>query len=80
MIMERIIVYPNTTAFELIEKLKPIMKEQMYEAFKAGFVNGNLIETKYFNDNKDELIKVSFELYLKLDTDPLEVKHLIFED
>jgi len=74
--MERIILYPNTPELELFEKLQPMIKEQMYQAFKAGFINGNLIETKYFNEHKEELIKESFELYMKL----VETKHIILKD
>jgi hypothetical protein len=77
--MERIILYPNTPEFELFEKLQPMIQEQMYEAFKAGFNRGNLIETKYFNEHKEEIIKESFELYLKLDAEPLEVKHITLD-
>jgi hypothetical protein len=73
--MERIILYPNTPEFELFEKLKPIMKEQVYEAFKAGFIQGNSHKDGY----TEKLIEVRFQHYNK-DSEPLEVKHLTFED
>jgi hypothetical protein len=77
--MERIILYPNTPELELFKKLQPMIKEQIFKAFKAGFINGNLIETKYFNEHKEELIKQSFELYMKLDTEQFETKHIILD-
>jgi hypothetical protein len=77
--MKRIILYPNTPELELFKKLQPMIKEQIFEAFKSGFINGNLIETKYFNEHKEELIKESFELYMKLDTEPLEIKHITLD-
>jgi hypothetical protein len=77
--MERIILYPNTPELELFKKLQPMIKEQIFEAFKAGFINGNLIETKYFNEHKEELIKESFELYMKLDTEQLETLHITLD-
>jgi hypothetical protein len=72
--MERIILYPNTPEFELFEKLKPIMKEQVYEAFKAGFLIG-------YNEYgfTEERIKMFFAKY-SINAEPLEVKHLTFED
>jgi len=69
--MERIIIYPNTPEFELFDKLKPLIQEQMYEAFKAGFKNGHLLVTNY----KEEQIERSFKSHFQ-DAQILEVKHL----
>jgi hypothetical protein len=73
--MERIILYPNTPEFELFEKLKPIMKEQVYEAFKAGFKRGHTQVSNY----NEEQIERAFKIYSK-NSEPVEVKHLTFED
>ena len=43
----------------------------MYEAFKAGFINGHLLVTNY----KEEQIERSFKNYFQ-DAQILEVKHL----
>ena len=72
--MERIILYQNTPEFELFEKLQPMIKEQMFEAFKAGFIQGDSNKYGY----TDELIKIRFEKYCN-DSEPLEVKHIILD-
>jgi alpha-beta hydrolase superfamily lysophospholipase len=41
--MERIILYPNTPEFELLEKLQPMIKEQMYQAFRSLGIPTELI-------------------------------------
>jgi hypothetical protein len=70
--MERIILYPNTPEFEIFEKLKPIMKEQVYEAFKAGFKRGHTQVSNY----NEEQIELAFKIYSK-DTEPLQVKFIL---
>jgi mannitol/fructose-specific phosphotransferase system IIA component len=42
---------------------KAMEKDDLFEVFRAGFINGNLIETKYFNDNKEQLIKAAFKSF-----------------
>ena len=73
--MERIILYPNTPEFELLEKLQPMIKEQMYQAFKAGFIQGESHKYGY----TEKLLQVRFEHYCN-DGEPLEVKHIILND
>jgi|APFre7841882793_1041355.scaffolds.fasta_scaffold01238_3 hypothetical protein len=69
--MEKIIIYPNTPESKLFDKLKPLIQEQIYEAFKEGFKNGHLLVTDY----KEEQIQKSFNRYF-INADILEVKHL----
>jgi hemerythrin-like domain-containing protein len=40
-----------------------IENDNLFEVFRAGFINGNLIETQYFNDNKEELTKAAFKSF-----------------
>jgi hypothetical protein len=47
---------------EAFDTAKAMENGDLFEVFRAGFINGNLIETKYFNDNKEELIKEAFKL------------------
>ncbi len=51
------------------------MKEQVYEAFKAGFKRGHTQVSNY----NEEQIERAFKIYSK-DSEPVEVKHLTFED
>jgi hypothetical protein len=75
--MERIILYPNTPEFELFGKFQPMIKEQMYEAFKVGFKYGHI----QVSDYNEEQIKKFFKMYSEdnvlKDNEPLEFKHII---
>ena len=74
--MERIILYPNTPEFELLEKLQPMIQEQIYEAFKVGFKYGHI----QVSDYNEEQIKNFFKMYCKdKDAELLEVKHIILD-
>ena len=74
--MERIILYPNTPEFELLEKLQPMIQEQIYEAFKVGFKYGHI----QVSDYNEEQIKKFFKMYCKdKDAELLEVKHIILD-
>lgn len=57
---------------EAFERAKAIEKDNLFEVFRAGFINGNLIETKYFNGNKEELIKEAFNLFQHYSTSTFE--------
>jgi hypothetical protein len=48
---------------EAFEQAKAMEKNDLFEVFRAGFINGNLIEKKYFNDNKEELTKAAFKSF-----------------
>ena len=74
--MERIILYSNTPEFELLEKLQPMIQEQIYEAFKVGFKYGHI----QVSDYNEEQIKKFFKMYCKdKDAELLEVKHVILD-
>jgi hypothetical protein len=57
---------------EAFEQAKSMENGDLFEVFKAGFINGNLIETKYFNDNKEGLIKASFKSFQHYSTSTFE--------
>ena len=72
--MERIILYPNTPEFELLEKLKPIIEDSLLKAFTAGFKAGQQLPSYY----TDEQIKMFYDEFSN-DLEPLEVKHIILD-
>jgi hypothetical protein len=53
----------NLNCDEVIDQAKAMEKEHFFKVFRSGFINGNLIETEYFNDNKEELIKSAFKSF-----------------
>jgi hypothetical protein len=73
--MERIILYPNTPEFELLEKLKPEIKKSLLQAFIAGFKAGHQLTSNY----TDQEIESFYNEFCN-DLEPLETKYIILKN
>jgi hypothetical protein len=84
--MERIILYPNTPEFELFEKLKPIIKQAIFDAYSNGYFLGELdaIKLKTKEPSSRETINEITEKAINgegmFDIDSPSVRYLTFED